>query len=100
MTLAFAVALGGFGVGQPVVSLVIGVRLAPPPSAVADYLGVLVVTFDLPAMVGLTALSLTVGTTAHKLVGMKPGRLEELLAITTAAVVHRAAPKRDVCRPL
>jgi len=69
--------------------------VAPLPAAVADHLGVFGVTFDLPAVVVSSALPLTVGTTANQLVGTKAGGLEELLAITTAVIVHQAAPDQD-----
>jgi hypothetical protein len=74
--------------------------VAPLLAAVGDHLGVLGVTFDLPAVVVSSALPLTVGTTANQLVGTKAGGLEVLLAITTVTIVHQAAPDQDVGRLL
>jgi len=66
-----------------------------PLAALGDRVRIRGIGFDLPPAVVSSALRLTLGTTAHDLVGTKTRGPEQLLAITTVAIVHQAAPDRD-----
>jgi hypothetical protein len=87
--LLLAVALGGFGMGEPVVLLVIGVGLAPLAAAVPNHLGVFRVTFNLPSVVVAAALPLTIGMATKDLFRMKTGRLERLLTVAAPVIAHQ-----------
>ena len=69
------------------------VRLAPFRAAVANHLGVLGVSGDLPVVVVSSALSLTLRATANELLGIKTGRLKRSVAAGAAAeIAHQEAP--------
>src|SRR5271157_829914 len=55
---------------------------------------------DLPPVIVAPTLPLAVRTTANGLARAKKGGLKRLLAVRAAVIAHRAAPDRDVSRPL
>src|SRR5579859_373539 len=83
--LQLAIVGGGFGMGLPIVLLVMGMSLTPLLLAVADHLGVFGIGAEFLAPVLAAPSGLTLRATANGLVGAAFGRLEGLLAKRAAA---------------
>ena len=85
LVLLLAVAGSRIGMGQPVILLIVGMRLTPLPPAVADHLSVFRIRQTLLTAILVMPLGLTPRPTTDGLVGTVLGRLEGLLAIRAAA---------------
>lgn len=86
--LTLPIALGGLGVGLPVLAGIIGISSAPFLLAVPADLQVLGIGLEHAAVVFLAALPLAIRPAANKLVGVVTGKLKDLLAVATAAITH------------
>jgi hypothetical protein len=93
------VALGGVGVGLPILAGIIGISPAPFLLTVQADPVVLGIGVELATVIFPAALPLAIRAAANKLVGVVTGKLRNLLAVATTAT-HQAAPNRDASRPL
>jgi len=93
--LLLAVALGSLRVGEPVLLLVAGMRLAPLLPAAHHGISVEGIGTNLVAMVFTLAATLAGNLAANGLLRTIRRKLENLLAVTTTAVIHQAAPDQN-----
>ncbi len=93
--LLLAVPLDRFRVPLPVLSLVVGMRIAPLLPAILYHLGVEGIGANLFAVIIPAALPLTRGLAANDLLRMRSGRLKGLLTVRATAITHQAAPDQN-----
>ena len=100
IALSLSVALHGFRVGLPVLPGITRVAGTPFLLAVAADLAVHGIGFNLVTVIIPPMPPLTVWAPTNDLVGMEPGGLEELPAITTAVIAHHSARSQGGSRSL